>query len=133
MNNEQRYLIGGARMVELGSDRRTDDTDFLVNRADEPLFIHEEGNVDLINAAAHPFYMAIWNEAQTTGITPELMLEMKSFSLAQHLMNGNWSKVASTEYDMNRLVIDFEVRQTPICAKFLTPSELCEVKKAIKF
>lgn len=130
MNTQQKYLIGGKRMVELGSDRSTDDIDYLIYDENEGLFIHD-GNIDYINAAAHPFYGEIWEAAKESGITPKLMFEMKAFSLVQHLQNFNFDKVAKTEYDMKRLNIDYDCDQAPIAKKHMTINEYNEVIKTI--
>lgn len=128
----KKYLIGGARMVELGSDRRTNDIDFLINEKGRELFTHE-GDVDYINAAAHPFYAAIWEAAQTEGITAQLMFEMKAFSLVQHCQNRNFAKVATTEYDLRRLFLDHDTNTAPIARRHMTAGEYNEVLNTLKF
>lgn len=130
----KKYLIGGARMIELGSDRRTEDTDYLVNVEGQELFVKdEENNIDYINANAHPFYAEIWDMAEKTGITPQLMFEMKSFSLVQHLLNFSWEKVATTEYDMKRLALDYNISDAKICKKYVAGNHYQEILNTIKF
>lgn len=128
----KKLLIGGARMVELGSDRRTNDVDYLVNVDGQELFTHD-GNTDYINASAHPFYAKVWDAAKSEGITAQLMFEMKAFSLVQHCQNRNFNKVATTEYDMRRLFIDHNCTEAPIAAKFMTVGEYKEVLNTLKF
>lgn len=121
-------------MIELGSDRSTNDVDFLIWDEDKDLFTHdEENNIDYINAAAHPFYAEIWQAAKGEGITAQLMFEMKAFSLVQHLQNFNFKKVATTEYDMKRLAIDHGVTEAPIASKHMTSNEYKEVLKTISY
>jgi len=132
IENITKYLIGGARMVELGSDRSTNDTDYLINEPGRPLFTHE-GNTDYINAAAHPFYAEVYKRAEVEGITPQLMFEMKAFCLVQHLQNMNFGKVATSEYDLRRLYLDYGVDSAPIAKKHMTSSEYQEVLNTLTF
>jgi len=120
-------------MVELGSDRSTNDLDYLVNVKGQELFTTDEDGNDHINAAAHPFYAEIFKAAETTGITAQLMFDMKCFTLVQHCQNRNFCKVASTEYDMRRLHIDHEVSVAPIASKHMTTGEYKECLNTLKF
>lgn len=134
MKNETKILIGGAALVQLGSDRRTEDTDYLVNdTTTTDMFIHDrDSNVDYINANGHPFFAAIFTaEAGNSIATPQSLLELKAFSLVQHCLNHNWAKADAAEYDIKFLVRRFGLSAAPIAAKHMTAGQLSEVNKII--
>jgi hypothetical protein len=97
-------LIGGQKLRELGSDRHTDDLDYLIyDAADERLFIREPGR-DIVNAAQHPFYAAVWElDADSNSVSLRALLEMSVFTFVQHCENGQWDKADAKEYDIKFL------------------------------
>ena len=104
-------LIGGQALRNLGSDRYTNDIDYLVNdtTTTKPFITSE--NIDLINANGNKFFKAIWNiEKGNEVATPQSLLELKAFAFVQHCQNFNWAKVDSCEYDMKFLVRKFNLK-----------------------
>jgi hypothetical protein len=122
-------LIGGQRMRELGSDRHTDDLDYLVyDESDSRLFINSDTQ-DLINCANHKFYEAIWNLGT---VDAQAMLEMASFTFVQHCLNGNWDKADSKEYDIKFLArLIGKDAKIEIANEFITAGQEQEVKNII--
>mgnify|MGYP001413802267 CR=1 FL=1 len=134
----KKLMIGGAALVKLGSDRTTEDVDYLINDPDsQELFIHDrEKNIDYINANGHPFYAQVWkHEAKNIGIgetaSPQALLEMKAFAFVQHCLNANWGKADAAEYDMKFLVRTFGLKDVKIVNNYIGEGELTEVRKVI--
>ena len=131
-----KLLIGGAALVQLGSDRRTEDTDYLVNVEGQPIFFFDrENNVDFVNAAANKFFAEIYKmeSGNDTGIaSPASLLELKAYSLVQHCLNFNWAKADAAEYDMKFLVRTFGLSMPTIVKKYVTAGEWSEIEKVIK-
>jgi hypothetical protein len=131
---QQGILIGGAALVQLGSDRRTEDTDYLINDiSNTKAFIHDvASNIDYINANGNKFFSAIYaTEAGKEIASPQALLELKAYSFVQHCQNFNWKKVDAAEYDMKFLVRTFGLKGLKIANKFMTTGELSEVNKVI--
>jgi hypothetical protein len=131
----QMKLIGGQKLRELGSDRHTDDLDYLIyDAADKRLFIHLPGQ-DIINAAAHPFYAAVWSMDATDDVSVAALLEMCVFAFVNHCENGSWDKADAKEYDikfLSRLIkkngqeVKFEIAKN-----FISSGAITEVNKII--
>lgn len=98
-------LIGGKKLQQLGSDRHTDDIDFLIyNKNNKELFIQKK-DMDIINAANNKFYSAIWfNEIKENEITLNGLLLTCCYTLIQHCQNFNFRKADAKEYDIRFLV-----------------------------
>lgn len=129
-----KILIGGAALVQLGSDRRTEDTDYLVNDVTSAsAFMHDtEANVDYCNANGNKFFAAIYAiEAGNEIASAQSLLELKAYSFEQHVRNGSWAKVAATEYDMQFLVRTFGLTGIKVANKFLMPATISEINKFI--
>jgi hypothetical protein len=125
-------LIGGQALRELGSDRHTNDVDYLVNdTSTNDAFITSE-KVDLINANGNKFFAEIFKIEEGNKIaTPQSLLELKAYSFVQHCQNFNWAKVDSTEYDIKFLVRKFNLKSIKIANKYMTSGELSEINKII--
>lgn len=129
----KKLLIGGAALAELGSSRSTADVDYLVHVPGGDLFQKGDSG-DLINAAAHPFFAAVWEmEAGNIGriASPQALLELKAFALAQHCRNGFWQKADDAEYDIKFLVRNFGLTGVKLVADHIEPGELSEIRKII--
>lgn len=124
-------LIGGQALRNLGSDRHTEDIDFLVNDSTTTeIFIAEKG-VDYINAANNSFFKEIYNlEKGNKQATPQALLELKAYAFVQHCQNFNFAKADACEYDIKFLVRNFDV-SLKIVKKHVSPGELSEIIKII--
>ena len=129
--SNKKILIGGQALVNLGSSRSTEDTDYLVYDKSAPLFSEAESG-DQINAAKHPFFKSIWDaEKGNDQASPAALLELKAFAFVQHCQNFNWQKADDCEYDIKFLVRRFGVKSLDRVAKHLASGELAEVQKVI--
>ena len=126
-------LVGGKALVSLGSSRSTDDTDYLVNRPNQPVFINDdENNVDYLNASGSSFFMEIYEAEKGNKVaSPQALLELKAYALIQHCQNYNWQKADDAEFDIKFLVRKFNVKSLDRLAKIVDSSELKEVQKII--
>lgn len=134
MKATAKILIGGHALVQLGSSRSTNDTDYLVNDlSTTAIFIHDkEANIDYINANGSKFFAIIYaNEAGNEIASPASLLELKAYSFVQHCLNHNWQKADDAEYDMKFLVRTFGVRSVSIVKNFVSVGELSEIVKVI--
>lgn len=133
MINDNKILIGGKALVQLGSSRSTNDTDYLVSVDSKEMFIHDtENNIDYINANGHKFFAEIFTiEAGKEIASAQSLLELKSFSLVQHCLNGNWGKADDCEYDIKFLVRTFNLKSVSIVKKYISKGELSEIQKVI--
>lgn len=127
-----RILIGGRALVALGSSRNTLDIDYLVDdKSTKEVFLHKDG-VDYCNANGSKFFKAIYTiEKGNQMATPQSLLELKAYGWIQHCLNGNWKKVTDYEYDIKFLVQNCDVRELKVVPKFLSSSELTEVRNFI--
>ncbi|MCP4665204.1 MAG: hypothetical protein GY849_02465 [Deltaproteobacteria bacterium] len=130
----QKILIGGQALRQLGSDRYTNDTDYLINdKSTSEAFITSD-KVDFINANGNDFFMKVWNLEKNNNseiASPQALLELKAYSLVQHCQNMNWAKADATEYDIKFLVRTFKLTTIKIANKFISNGELFEVNKII--
>ena len=124
-------LIGGQALRNLGSDRHTEDIDFLVNDlTTKETFIAEKG-VDYINAANNSFFKEIYKEEKgNKQATPQALLELKAYAFVQHCQNFNFAKADACEYDIKFLVRNFDV-SLKIVKKHVSSGELSEITKII--
>lgn len=131
---KNQILIGGAALVQLGSDRRTEDTDYLINdTTSTDAFIHDkDANVDYCNANGNKFFAVMFaDQAGREIATPQALLELKVYSFEQHVRNGNWSKVDACEYDIKFLIRQFGLTKCAIANKFVMPATISEIQKLI--
>ncbi len=124
-------LIGGQALRNLGSDRHTEDVDFLVNDSTTTdTFIAEKG-VDYINAANNSFFKEIYKaEKGNKQATPQALLELKAYAFVQHCQNFNFAKADACEYDIKFLVRNFDVSLKTV-KKHISEGELSEITKII--
>lgn len=130
-------MIGGAALVKLGSSRKTEDLDYIVNdESTDDMFIHDqENNIDYINANGHDFFGEIWEmEENNIGemASPQALLELKVFAFVQHCLNGFWQKADDAEYDIRFLVRKYNLETLKIVDKYISKGQLSEVEKVIK-
>ena len=131
---ENRILIGGAALRELGNDRYTDDTDYLINDlASKESFINdEENNIDFLNANGNNFFNEIYKiEVGNRIASAQGLFELKAYAFVQHCQNFNFKKADSCEYDMKFLVRAFGIKGSTIATKYITSGEYSEVEKVI--
>ena len=131
----KKVLIGGRALVALGSDRSTDDTDYLINdkSSKNPFYNDTKANVDYCNANGLDFFKAIWKIEQNSQIaSPQSLLELKAYSFIQHCQNFNFAKADQAEYDIKFLVRKFRLKGVEVLKKFARAGELAEVTKIIK-
>lgn len=126
-----KILVGGQALRNLGSDRHTNDVDYLVNDiSTSKAFITGE-NEDLLNANGNKFFAEIFAiENGNSQATPQSLFDLKCYAFVQHCQNFNFAKADSCEYDMKFLVRNFDV--TPkIVRKYISNGELSEIVKII--
>jgi hypothetical protein len=135
MNYENKILIGGQALRELGSERHTNDVDYLVFDENnfKPFMFDEENNIDYMNGNGSNFAEEIYNQEKGNTIaSPQALFELKAFSLISHVRNFNANKINSTIYDMNFLIINFKIdTNCPVLSKYITKTELEEVKNML--
>lgn len=130
-------LIGGQKLRELGSDRHTDDVDYLIyDPTDDRLFIHKPDR-DIVNAANHQLYSAVWAlDAERDDVSLRALLEMTVFTFVQHCENMNWEKADSKEYDIKFLVRKILQAGEPvdysIALQHISAGAATEVEKIVK-
>ena len=136
METTKQLMIGGQALVQLGSNRHTVDTDYLVNDKSSKLaFLHDKAaNVDYCNANGNKFFAAIWKaESKNIGplASPQALLELKAYSFVQHCLNGNWTKADDAEFDMKFLVRQYNLTGVKIVNKYVSEGELSEINRVI--
>lgn len=138
MKSCKKYLIGGQALVKLGSQRSTNDIDYLIYKSDDRSpFIHDKSNnIDYVNANGHPFFQEVYNLQQQTCelaeiACPQVLLELKAFAFVQHCKNFHFKKADDCEYDIKFLVRKFKVNKIKIANKYISNGELFEVMKVI--
>lgn len=134
MTYDNKILIGGKALVNLGSSRSTNDTDYLVNDVNsKSMFIHdEENNIDYCNANGSKFFTEIFkNENGNSVASAQSLLELKAYSMVQHCLNANWKKADEAEFDIKFLVREFGVKSLSIVKKYVSAGELSEIEKII--
>ena len=127
----QKILVGGQALRNLGSDRYTNDVDFLVNDLSTTSAFITDENEDLLNANGNKFFSEIFAiENGNEQATPQSLFELKAYAFVQHCQNFNFAKADSCEYDLKFLVRNFDV--TPkIVKKYISNGELSEIVKII--
>ena len=125
-------LIGGQALRNLGSDRHTNDVDYLVNDlTTTETFICSE-NVDYINANGNKFFAEIFAiENGNEQATPQSLFELKAYAFVQHCQNFNFKKADACEYDLKFLVRNFGIESSKIAKKYISNGEYSEIVKII--
>lgn len=132
---KKKILIGGKALNVYGSNRLTDDTDYLVFIKDnhQPFVKDEHKNIDYINGNGHNFFNEIYELEKNNQIaTPESLLELKAYGYIQHRLNGNTKKAIEYEFDMKYLALEFGLKEVKIAKKYLSESALKEVESIIE-
>jgi len=130
----EQILIGGAALRELGNDRYTDDTDYLIDDStSKDSFIHDqENNIDFLNANGNKFFAEIFKIEEGNSIaSAQSLFELKAYAFVQHCQNFNFRKADSCEYDIKFLVRKFGIRSSLVAKKYITSGEYSEVEKVI--
>ncbi len=132
----KKLLIGGQALVQLGSSRSTNDTDYLIfyKSSNQPFLVDEVNNIDYINANGGDFFHECWKaeKGNDTGIaSPQTLLELKAYAFVQHCQNRFFQKADDCEYDMKFLVRKFNLTAIPIAAKYMGEGEYSECMKVI--
>lgn len=122
-------LIGGQALRNLGSDRHTNDVDYLINDVStKEAFITSE-KIDYLNANGNKFFNEIFQiEKENNQATPQSLFELKAYALVQHCQNMNWAKADACEYDLKFLVRNFGC-SAKIVKKYISVGELSEITK----
>lgn len=132
METLNKILIGGQALRNLGSDRFTNDLDYLVNdTSTKEAFICSE-SVDYLNANGNRLFSEIFEIENGNEIaTPQSLLELKCYAFVQHCQNFNFAKADSCEYDIKFLVRKFNV-YPKLVKKYISLGEFQEIEKIIK-
>lgn len=131
MKTENKILVGGQALRNIGSDRHTDDIDYLINDiTSKEAFLHEDG-IDYLNANGNKFFREVYEQEKgNIQATPQGLLELKCYAFVQHCQNFNFAKADACEYDIKFLVRNFGV-SPKIVKKYVTIGELTEIMKII--
>jgi hypothetical protein len=129
MKNNSKILVGGQALRNLGHDRHTNDTDYLINDlSTKDAFITSDA-VDYLNANGNKFFAEIFKlEAGNEQATPQSLFELKAYAFVQHCQNFNWAKADACEYDLKFLKREFGCRPQ-IVKKYISEGELSEINK----
>ena len=133
MKNAEQILIGGQALRNLGSDRYTNDVDYLINDTTTKEAFITSTDVDYLNANGNKFFAEIFNiEKGNAHASPQSLFELKCYAFVQHCQNFNWAKVDSTEYDIKFLVRNFDIKASKTAKKYMTSGEYSEIVKIIE-
>lgn len=127
-----KILIGGQALKNLGSDRYTNDVDYLVNdTTTKNAFITSEKE-DLLNANGNKFFAEIFKiEEGKEQASAQSLFELKAYAFVQHCENFNFAKADACEYDLKFLVRNFGC-SPKIVKKYITSGELSEIINIVK-
>jgi hypothetical protein len=133
MKENSKILIGGQALRNLGSDRYTNDTDYLINdKSTRDAFITSD-TVDYLNANGNKFFAEVWEQEQgNKQATPQSLFELKVYAFVQHCQNFNFAKADSCEYDLKFLVRNFNITESKIARKYITNGEYSEIVKIVR-
>lgn len=130
MKTENKILVGGKALRNLGSDRHTEDTDYLINIDSKEAFLHKDG-IDYLNANGNRFFAEVYEQEKgNIQATPQGLLELKCYAFVQHCQNFNFTKADACEYDIKFLVRNFDV-YPKIVKKYISSGEFSEIVKII--
>ena len=131
MKTENKILVGGQALRNLGSDRPMEDTDYLIfDETSKDAFLHKDG-IDYLNAHGNKFFREVYEQEKgNIQATPQGLLELKCYAFVQHCQNFNFAKADACEYDIKFLVRNFGV-SPKIVKKYVTIGELTEIMKII--
>jgi len=127
-----KILVGGQALRNLGSDRYTNDVDYLVNDLSTTKAFITGENEDLLNANGNKLFAEIFAiENGNELATPQSLFELKVYAFVQHCQNFNFAKADSCEYDMKFLVRNFGIECSKIAKKYISNGEYSEIVKII--
>ena len=130
---KNQILIGGQALRELGSDRYTNDVDYLIDDETTLEAFITSKEVDFLNANGNKFFKEIFNIENGNRIaSAQSLFDLKCYAFVQHCQNFNWAKVDSTEYDMKFLVRNFDIKESKVVKKYISNGEYSEIEKIIK-
>lgn len=130
----KKILVGGQALRNLGSDRYTNDFDYLVlDNNSNKIFIHDEcNNIDFLNANGSNFFKEIFEiEKNNDQASAQSLFELKAYAFVQHCQNFNFKKADACEYDLKFLVRNFKCT-AKIVKKYISAGELSEIEKIVK-
>ena len=128
----KKVLIGGQALRNLGSDRYTNDVDYLVNDTTTTNAFITSEKEDILNANGNKFFADVYKvECDNAEATPQSLFELKAFAFVQHCQNFNFAKADACEYDLKFLVRNFGIKESKIAKKYITNGEYSEVVKII--
>ncbi len=131
MTTTNQILIGGQALRNLGSDRYTNDTDYLINDMTTNKVFITGSKIDYCNANGNKFFAEIFNiEKENAQATPQSLFELKAYAFVQHCQNLNFVKADACEYDLKFLVRNFDCKPN-IVKKYISSGELSEITKII--
>ena len=129
---KNQILIGGQALRNLGSDRYTNDVDYLINDTTTKEAFITSDSVDYLNANGNKLFAEIYKIEEGNEIaTPQSLLELKAYAFVQHCQNFKFAKADSCEYDIKFLVRKFNLKGVKIANKYMSSGELSEVNKVI--
>ncbi len=132
MTTMSKILIGGQALRNLGSDRYTNDVDYLINDLSTTEAFITSPEVDYLNANGNKLFKEIYNlEKENEQATPQSLFELKAYAFVQHCQNFNFAKADSCEYDLKFLVRNFGC-EPKIIKRYITAGELSEIQKIVK-
>lgn len=128
----EKILIGGQALREIGHDRYTEDTDYLIcDNSNKETFITSK-NVDYINANGNKFFKEIYEIEKGNKIaSAQSLFDLKAFAFVQHCQNFNFKKADACEYDMIFLNREFGA-EPKLVTNYISAGELSEIKNVIK-
>ena len=126
-----KILIGGQALRNLGSDRHTNDVDYLIcDYTTKEAFICSD-SVDYLNANGNKFFNDVFQaEKANEQASAQSLFDLKAYAFVQHCQNFKFAKADACEYDLKFLVRNFGC--TPkLVKKHISASELSEIVKII--
>ena len=126
----KKILVGGQALRELGSDRYTEDLDYLIYDTSVNSDFLTSDDIDYINCAHRKFFQEIWAsvEVDENGVAdPQSLFDLKFFAAVQHFQNFNMAKAAAAEYDLKFLSRNFGCKPK-IISRHVAKGELNSVE-----
>ena len=132
MKTESKILVGGQALRNIGSDRHTDDIDYLINDVPSKEAFITSRDVDYLNANGNRFFEEVWEQEKGNDqATPQALFDLKAYSFVQHCQNFNFQKADAAEYDMKFLVRNFDCRPV-LVKKYISSGEFSEIMKIVR-
>lgn len=132
MKTTSKILVGGQALRNLGSDRYTNDVDYLVNdvTSKEAFIVSDE--VDYLNANGNKLFAEIFAiENGNDQASPQSLFDLKAYAFVQHCQNFNFRKADACEYDLKFLVRNFNC-SPKLVKKYVSLGELSEIVNIVK-